>query len=55
MIYFLLILYMGDGVYIEAYPDRAGCEIRREQVRVEHQVHGKCLQMETERVQITYY
>jgi hypothetical protein len=47
MIYFLLILYLGDGVYIEAYPDRAGCEIRREQARVEHQVQGKCLRMET--------
>jgi hypothetical protein len=50
MIYFLLILYMGDGIHIEAYADRASCEMRREQVRVEHQVNGKCLRMETRNV-----
>ena len=47
MIYFLLILYLGDGIYIEAYPTKADCEVRREQVRVEQQVRGTCLRMET--------
>ena len=47
MIYFLLILALGDGIYIESYATRAECEIRREQARVEHQVSGTCLRMET--------
>ena len=47
MIYFLLILALGDGIYIEAYATRTECEIRREQVRVEQQVYGNCLRMET--------
>ena len=47
MIYFLLILALGDGIYIESYTTRAECEIRREQARVEHQVKGMCLRMET--------
>lgn len=47
MIYFLLILYLGDGIYIELYPTKAECEIRREQVRVEHNARGTCLRMET--------
>ena len=47
MIYFLLILSLNDGIYIESYATRAECEIRREQARVEHQVKGMCLRMET--------
>lgn len=47
MIYFLLILHLGDGIYIESYPTKAECEIRREQVRIEHNARGTCLRMET--------
>lgn len=47
MIYFLLILALGDGIYIESYPDQVTCEIRRQVVEIEHGVKGKCLFMQT--------
>jgi hypothetical protein len=47
MIYFLLILALGDGIYIESYTTKAECEIRREQARLEHNIRGACLRMET--------
>ena len=50
MIYFLLIIVLGDSVMIESYPTRAECEIRREAVRTNHPgVSTRCLQMETDK------
>jgi hypothetical protein len=47
MIYFLLIVVLGDSVMIESYPNLAECEIRRQAVKIEHPgVNTKCLQME---------
>ena len=47
MIYFLLILTIGNSVYIESYPNRAECEIRRQEVRIERPgINSMCLQME---------
>lgn len=49
MIYFLLIIVLGDSVLIESYPTRAECEIRRQAVKIDHPgVNTRCLQMETE-------
>ena len=49
MIYFLLIIVLGDSVLIESYPTRAECEIRRQAVKIDHPgVSTKCLPMETE-------
>ena len=48
MIYFLLIIVLGDAVLIESYPTRVECEIRREAVKIDHPgVSTKCLPMET--------
>ena len=49
MIYFLLIIVLGDAVMIESYPTKAECEIRRSAVKIEHPgVSTRCLQMEAE-------
>ena len=49
MIYFLLIIMLGDSVMIESYPTRAECEIRRQAVKIDHPgVNTRCLQMEAE-------
>ena len=48
MIYFLLIIVLGDSVLIESYPTNAECEIRRAAVKIDHPgVSTKCLPMET--------
>ena len=50
MIYFLLIIILGESVLIESYPTRAECEMRREAVKIDHPgVSTKCLQMETDK------
>ena len=47
MMYFLLIVVLGDSIMIESYPNLAECEIRRQAVKIEHPgVNTKCLQME---------
>ena len=47
MMYFLLIIVLGNSVMIESYPNLAECEIRRQAVKIEHPgVNTKCLQME---------
>ena len=48
MIYFLLVVVLGDAVMIESYPNLAECEIRRQTVKIEHPgVSTKCLRMDT--------
>ena len=48
MIYFLLVVFLQDGVGIESYPTKAECEIRREVIRIEHPgLSTKCVRMET--------
>ena len=47
MIYFLLILALDDSIYIESYPTRIECEIRREVVWVEQRIKSTCLRVET--------
>jgi hypothetical protein len=48
MIYFLLIITLHDAVMIESYATRAECEIRREEVRIDHPgVSTTCLRMES--------
>jgi hypothetical protein len=48
VMYFLLIVVLGDSVMIEAYPNLAQCEIRRQVVKIEHPgVSTKCLRMDT--------
>ena len=47
MIYFLLIIVLGDSVLIESYPTIIQCEIRREAIRTDHPgASTKCLPME---------
>ena len=48
MIYFLLIIVLGDAVFIESYPNLAECEIRRQVVKIEYpDVNTKCLRVQT--------
>ena len=48
MIYFLLIIVLGDAVLVESFSNRAECEIRRQVVKIDHPgVNTKCLQMDT--------
>lgn len=55
MIYFLLVVFLQDGVGIESYATKAECEIRREVIRIEQPgLSTKCIRMETkENVQRT--
>ena len=55
MIYFLLVIFLQDGISIESYPTKAECEIRREGIRIEYPgLSTKCIRMETkENVQRT--
>jgi len=47
MIYFLLVIYLGNGVSIEAYPTKEECEIRREVIRTElPDLTTQCIRME---------
>ena len=47
MMYFLLIVVLGDSIMIESYPNLAECEIRRQVVKIEHPgVSTKCLRMD---------
>ena len=47
MIYFLLIIVLGDSVLIESYPTLIECEVRKEAVRTDHPgASTKCLPME---------
>ena len=47
MIYFLLVVFLQDGVGIESYPTKADCEIRREAFKVSHPgLSTKCIRME---------
>ena len=48
MIYFLLVIFLQDGVGIESYLTKAECEIRREVIRIEQPgLSTKCIRMET--------
>ena len=48
MIPLAAIVVLGDSVMIEAYPNLAQCEIRRQVVKIEHPgVSTKCLRMDT--------
>jgi hypothetical protein len=48
MMYFLLIIVLGNSVMIESYPNLVECEIRRQAVKIEHPgVNTKCLRMDT--------
>ena len=46
-VYFLLVVFLQDGVGIESYSNRADCEIRREVLRIENPgLNTKCIRME---------
>ena len=48
MIYFLLIVVLGDAVMIESYLNLAECEIRGQVVKIEYpDVNTKCLRVQT--------
>lgn len=48
MTYWLLIIVLGTQTFIESYPTKADCEIRRAQVKVDVPwVSTTCLRMET--------
>jgi len=48
MIYFLLIIVLGNETLIESYATKAECEIRRTQIKIEVPwVNTTCLRMET--------
>ena len=48
MIYFLLVIFLGDGVYIESYDTRAECESRRIVIKGDvPEASTKCIRMET--------
>ena len=48
MIYFLLIIVLGDAVLVELFSNRTECEIRRQVVKIDHPgVNTKCLRIET--------
>jgi hypothetical protein len=48
VMYFLLIIVLGNSVMIESYPNLAECEIRRQVVKIEYpDVNTKCLRVET--------
>jgi hypothetical protein len=47
MIYFLLVVFLHDGVAIESYPTKADCEIRRAAIRVDYPgLNTQCIRME---------
>jgi hypothetical protein len=51
MIYFLLVIFLQDGVSIESYSTKAECEIRRQAVRIEHPgLSTQCIRMESKGV-----
>jgi hypothetical protein len=46
MIYFLLVIFLADGVYVESYETRAECESRRIVIKGEvPQASTKCIRM----------
>lgn len=48
MIYFLLVVFLHDGVAIESYPTKADCEIRRAAIKIDHPgLSTQCIRMET--------
>ena len=51
MIYFLLVVFLQDGVGIESYPNKADCEIRRQVIRIESpRLNTQCIRMESKGV-----
>ena len=51
MIYFLLVVFLQDGVGIESYPNKADCEIRRQVIRIESPgLNTQCIRMESKGV-----
>ena len=50
MIYFLLVIFLGDGVYIESYPTRSECESRRIVIKGDTpEASTKCIRMESDK------
>ena len=50
MIYFLLVVFLQDGIGIESYKTKAECEIRRQAIRIENPgLNTQCIRMETEK------
>lgn len=46
--YFLLVIFLQDGVAIEAYPTKTDCEIRRQVIRIDHPgLSTQCIRMES--------
>ena len=46
MIYFLLVIFLQDGVAIESYETKAECEIRRQAIRIEYPgLTTQCIRM----------
>ena len=46
MTYFLLVVFLQDGVGIESYPNKADCEIRRQVIRIENSsLNTQCIRM----------
>jgi hypothetical protein len=51
MIYFLLVVFLQDGVGIESYSTKAECEIRRQAIRIESPgLNTQCIRMESKGV-----
>lgn len=50
MIYFLLVVFLNDGVGIESYETKAECEIRRQALRIDHPgLNAHCIRMESKK------
>ena len=48
MIYFLLVVFLQDGVGIESYATKTECEIRSQVIRIEHPgLNAQCIRMES--------
>ena len=46
-VYFILAIFLSDGVAIESYSNRADCEIRRQAIRIDNPgLNTRCIRME---------